>query len=288
MLSTNQPAAYTVTEMSFSPLGMITYIDSGGVTPDSSCVTVSPGNLSPGTYCEPLAVTVAGIAEPYVLNVCLTVLPDSSGGGGDSVVVMPSSLNFTVTEGSGEVFQCFNVLSTADPAPYSIGQINMPPATFFTYIDTGGVSPDTACVGVMPGNFGPGTYCEQLAVSVAGIADPYILNVCLTVLPDSSVGGDTSSTISAVVALVGNYPNPFNPETNISFTLPRTMAIELSVFNVLGQHIKTLVDRPMAAGEHVAVGDGRSESGQAVASGIYFYRLTTEETVATRKMLLLK
>lgn len=283
--SSNSPAAFTVSQITFPPATIFTYIDSGGVTPDSACVSVSPFGRGPGLYCETLAISVDGIAQPASVTVCLTVTSDTLGG--DSITVYPDPLNFTMTEGSGEATQYIGVFSSNLPASYTIGQINMPPATIFTYIDSGGVTPDSARISVSPNGRGPGTYCEQLAFAVDGISEPYILDVCLTVVPDS-LGGDTSGTIGTAVALEGNYPNPFNPETNISFSLPNAMDVELTVYNVLGQHIKTLVDRPMAAGEHVAVWDGRGESGQSVASGIYFYRLTTEETVATRKMLLLK
>jgi hypothetical protein len=85
-----------------------------------------------------------------------------------------------------------------------------------------------------------------------------------------------------------NYPNPFNPQTEISFNLPYNGEIKLSVFNILGQEVKLLVDGRLEAGHHAVVWDGRDNSGTSVSSGIYFYRLKAGEFMARKKMILLK
>ena len=84
-------------------------------------------------------------------------------------------------------------------------------------------------------------------------------------------------------ALNQNYPNPFNPSTQISFSLPNAENVSLSVFNVLGQKVITLVDGHMDAGNHVVEFDG-----SALASGMYFYRINTESFSETKKMVMLK
>jgi methionine-rich copper-binding protein CopC len=91
-------------------------------------------------------------------------------------------------------------------------------------------------------------------------------------------------------ALDQNYPNPFNPNTQIGLSLPSTGHVTLEVFNVLGQKVNTLLDREMAAGSHVVEWNGTSESGESVSSGVYFYRLTTDnrDFIETKKMMLLK
>jgi hypothetical protein len=88
--------------------------------------------------------------------------------------------------------------------------------------------------------------------------------------------------------LYQNYPNPFNPETEIRFDMPRAGEVELAVFNILGQEVRRLVAGDMAAGSHHVTWDGRDDAGQAVSSGIYFYRLKTGETSLRKKMVLLK
>lgn len=85
-----------------------------------------------------------------------------------------------------------------------------------------------------------------------------------------------------------NYPNPFNPTTEIAFALPKASQVELTVFNVLGQEVKTLVSGQMEAGSHTVVWDGTNAAGQSVASGIYFYRISADQFSAIKKMLMLK
>ncbi len=85
-----------------------------------------------------------------------------------------------------------------------------------------------------------------------------------------------------------NYPNPFNPETKIKFSLERKENVNLSVFNILGQHVRTLVDGEREAGPQEITWDGTDEAGKQVASGIYFYRLSSDKFVETRKMALMR
>ena len=89
-------------------------------------------------------------------------------------------------------------------------------------------------------------------------------------------------------ALGQNYPNPFNPVTIVEFDIPRRSAVRLDVYNVLGQHIRTLVDEVLAAQRYSVEWDGTSDAGVKVATGIYFYRMVTPEYQQTRKMVLIK
>ncbi len=94
--------------------------------------------------------------------------------------------------------------------------------------------------------------------------------------------------LPAGFTLSQNYPNPFNPETRIDFSLATTGNAELTIFDVLGRAIRKTEYRELPAGPHSVVWDGRNKSGTAVASGIYFYRLSTATGSLTRKMTLLK
>ena len=89
-------------------------------------------------------------------------------------------------------------------------------------------------------------------------------------------------------ALGQNRPNPFNPETTIRYTLAERANVQLTVYDVAGRKVRTLVDESRAAGPHEAFWDGRSDNGQSVATGVYFYRLVTGNFSQTRKMVLLK
>jgi hypothetical protein len=89
-------------------------------------------------------------------------------------------------------------------------------------------------------------------------------------------------------ALFQNHPNPFNPETNISFALPVRTYASLIVYNIEGKKVRTLVSREMDVGTHTVHWNGRDEAGNPVASGIYFYRLKTRDFDQTQKMVLMK
>lgn len=99
---------------------------------------------------------------------------------------------------------------------------------------------------------------------------------------------DPGPTLPSTPLLLQNFPNPFNPTTTIAYDLPSTGAVTLSVINVVGQHVSTLVNSRQGRGRHSVVWDGTDSSGRRVASGIYFYRLTVDSLGVTRKMLLLK
>ena len=85
-----------------------------------------------------------------------------------------------------------------------------------------------------------------------------------------------------------NYPNPFNPSTTISYQLPEESKVELTIYNIKGQKVKTLISDQLPAGKHSVVWDGVDESGKAVASGVYFYKMKVGNYDSTKKMILLK
>ena len=85
-----------------------------------------------------------------------------------------------------------------------------------------------------------------------------------------------------------NYPNPFNPITTIEFSIQNESIVELSIFNVKGQMVKTLINESLNIGAYSVIWDGKNESGESVCSGIYFYQIKTQTETITKRMLLLK
>ncbi|MDP6777786.1 MAG: dockerin type I domain-containing protein [Candidatus Latescibacteria bacterium] len=96
--------------------------------------------------------------------------------------------------------------------------------------------------------------------------------------------------LPAEYRLLQNHPNPFNPSTTIRYDLPAPRHTVLTIYNILGQAIRILVNDRMMAGRHAAVWDGKDARGRPVGAGIYVYRLTVDQGrfVSTRRMLLLK
>lgn len=95
-------------------------------------------------------------------------------------------------------------------------------------------------------------------------------------------------TLPERFALGQNFPNPFNPSTEIRFRLTAPAEAELAVYNIVGQKVKTLAHGVFPAGEHSVIWDGKDEGGISLPSGVYFYRLLSGKLAETRKMVLIK
>ena len=89
-------------------------------------------------------------------------------------------------------------------------------------------------------------------------------------------------------SLHDNFPNPFNPSTTIRFDLPIATKINLTIYNMLGQKVKTLKNSQLSAGYHLVNWNATNDQGFPVSAGMYFYQIRTNEFVKTKKMLLLK
>jgi len=87
---------------------------------------------------------------------------------------------------------------------------------------------------------------------------------------------------------LGNYPNPFNPTTNIAFRIPEAQSVQLVIYNQLGQYVTTLVDESLNAGEYQITWNGLTEKGRPVSSGLYFYRMVAGSEQMVGKMTYLK
>ncbi len=104
----------------------------------------------------------------------------------------------------------------------------------------------------------------------------------------SYVDNDDPTAPPVETALNGNHPNPFNPTTEISFSLKDQQQVKLEVFNLKGQLVKTLVNDKMQSGNHTVTWTGDDNHGKKVGSGVYFYRIKAGRYVSTKKMIMLK
>ncbi|MFN0150133.1 MAG: FlgD immunoglobulin-like domain containing protein [bacterium] len=126
----------------------------------------------------------------------------------------------------------------------------------------------------------PGAYELWMVCASRGIA-------VLTIPFQNPVAVDEGLAAPSL-ALLQNSPNPFRSSTTLHFSLPRPQEAQVSVFDVSGRLVRTLVDRRLAGGEHQMTWDGTDQSGRAVTSGTYFYKLITPERNLTRKMSVIR
>jgi len=104
----------------------------------------------------------------------------------------------------------------------------------------------------------------------------------------TGIAAERTNSLPKEFILEKNYPNPFNPETTIEFTMPYAADVNVSIYNMLGQKVRTLVDARVSSGRHSVRWNGVSDAGVPLSSGIYFYRLNSGSTVLVKSMLLLK
>jgi len=98
----------------------------------------------------------------------------------------------------------------------------------------------------------------------------------------------TDQSIPENYSLSQNYPNPFNPETHIQFAIPKAEQVRITVYDLQGKLVRTMVNERKAAGTYSVVWNGRDENGVKVTSGVYFYRIDAGEFSMTKKMVLMK
>ncbi|MFO7895790.1 MAG: C25 family cysteine peptidase [Candidatus Cloacimonadales bacterium] len=128
-------------------------------------------------------------------------------------------------------------------------------------------------------------YAASAVPLSAGLAIKFTTNS-----PDDYVGTDENEMIQPQLQLLGNYPNPFNPTTTISFSTSQAeQYTELQIYNTKGQKVKTLVAETLPAGTHSVVWAGDDHQGNVVSSGVYFYQLSDgKSNISSGKCLLLK
>ncbi len=111
--------------------------------------------------------------------------------------------------------------------------------------------------------------------------------VVLPYVEEANLIGDEVN-LTKFMELRQNYPNPFNPVTAIDFTLTKAAHVKLVIYNSLGQKVTMLADDYLQAGYHQRIWDGKDYQGRSLSSGVYYYRLISDNEVLSKKMLLLK
>lgn len=114
-----------------------------------------------------------------------------------------------------------------------------------------------------------------------------ISKIYFELIPDK-VDERKMPNIAGSFKLLPNYPNPFNPSTIIQYDIPKAGKAEISIYDISGKLIKTMVNQSQAAGLQKAEWDGTNEAGKKAASGYYVYTVKFEQTILSKKMILLK
>ena len=104
----------------------------------------------------------------------------------------------------------------------------------------------------------------------------------------TAVDDDDVTYIPKAYKLFPNFPNPFNPTTKITYILPKASTVYLAVYHMLGQQIRTLVNRHQAAGRYTVEWNGLNNSGEIIPSGVYMYTIEAGDFMQSKKMTLLK
>ena len=194
----------------------------------------------------------------------------------------------------------FEVIYNADALSYSgfrLGEVT----SNFLYAENGaeaGLIKVAMAGGSGVMNNGAIAYLEfKLADGAGRLEDFSIQNILIDDLPGSS---ETNISIAAIAgearlpkaySLSQNAPNPFNPSTSIQYTIPvstEAVKVRLTIYNVRGHLVKTLIEAEQQAGNYSVNWDGRNMKGQMVSSGVYFYRIKAGKFSQVRKMIVLK
>jgi hypothetical protein len=104
----------------------------------------------------------------------------------------------------------------------------------------------------------------------------------------SKVSANEKDDLPEFFLLYQNFPNPFNSSTAIQYDLILDSHVKLTVYNIFGQKVKTLLDENQSAGSHSAIWDGTNALNAIIASGVYFYKIEAGEVIHTKKMIFMK
>jgi hypothetical protein len=149
------------------------------------------------------------------------------------------------------------------------------PGSYTLFVDAPGFSSSASTV-ASP------TYANDAKGTAQGVTGVNFTLNAITAVEESQ------DLVPSGYVLEQNFPNPFNPSTQILFSLPSSERVTLTIYNILGQKIAALVDGDLAAGTHVVTWNGRDGRGLQLPSGVYFYKLESATFSAARKMLMLK
>ena len=233
--------------------------------------------LGGDTGSDAVAITVQDVpADPPPENTVVLEPPDPRGSRAIGRITLISSQPGTI-QASWEA-------PTEEPADYRISWAKEG-EDFKTWTDNTGnafpTEPSYTITGLEEGE----EYKVKIRARYDGSSGDWSGEAVITVIESQA---SKPVVPSLPFGLEANYPNPFNPETQIAYTLSTAGPVDLAIYNILGQRVRILVQEIQAAGSYQVVWKGRNDQGAPVASGIYLYRLSSTQEVQVRRLLLLK
>ncbi len=272
------PFTWTISK-SASWLGVLPV---GGETPGQCVASVDLSSLDPGAYDDTITIaSVQAVNSPVRIPVTLRVES------GTALTVVPDHLEFHMMEKSRDPDnQTIHVASSN--AVLLTWRARWTARWFLMEVATGSQSRNVA-VGVRTAGAGltVGQYTDTLTFTATGASNsPLKIPVSLVIDSITSPPPDSNTALSQ------NQPNPFSmrhsPDTRIVYSIAKPGKVEITILDILGRRVRTLVSDNLPAGPQEVRWDGRDDDGHMAASGHYFYRLTTGGRTITRQMVLIK
>ncbi|HPI26510.1 MAG TPA: T9SS type A sorting domain-containing protein, partial [Candidatus Cloacimonadota bacterium] len=168
------------------------------------------------------------------------------------------------------------------PAPYSLDSSISETVSFMNYTIPAG---ETLELSIAFRPQAEGVFAGFLIVTSD---DPDALQTNIPLMGSATPVSNNDNVNPVVTRLGSNYPNPFNPNTTLSYSLKERGEVKIDIYNVLGQKVRTLVNGVMNAGTHSVSWNGMDDNRRPVASGVYFYKMQSGTYTNTRKMILMK
>ena len=288
---------------------------------NTAAATVSPSVLEflPGTaslsnvllnWNTPHTVTVTSLQDANAVSEKFAI--DHIVVGGDYADVSVSSVNATIWDDEARgvtLSESGLVVNEGESATYTVGLDAFPLNT--VVITPTSSAPDKLSVSPETLRFTTSVWHLQQTVTLTALRDADMDTDAVTITHQARGGGynmvainnitvvindtgtvtgveDANSTVPTDFVLEGNYPNPFNPATEIAYALPQQVHVTLTVYAASGREVRRLVNTSQAPGRYRVRWDGEDARGQPVRSGVYFYRLSTDVWHKTQSMVLLK
>lgn len=292
-------------------------IYSNGLTEDRFYFNVNTSALAPGTYYDTVFAEIDGVIDnPNFEAFELEIWPSDTtwvnvaGPVPEDCDAYRDGLHYIFQFGDIEITSSrvdtlyFDVNYNGPSSDYNIDihfKEYVSDLSVFDFIDMGGSNPfelpltgltnDTIRVIIdWSGHThtSPGDYIRWYKVEVPESSNGWMVVDFRFAVVENTPTVSAADADTKLINNLGNYPNPFNPTTEFRFSLSRDEAVNLTVYNILGRNVITLIDGRLPAGEHSIIWNGKDAGGSKVSSGIYFYRIIAADYIDTKRMVMLK